>query len=60
MEEVRSLFEAIGYIPALTATLNIGTCIHRTRMGRGYYTPEELYEKTGIRKVQDFPIFMHE
>ena len=45
IEEVRSLFEAIGYIPAITATLNTGTCIHRTRMGRGYYTPKVLSYK---------------
>ena len=42
VEEVRLLFETIENIPAITATLNIGTCIHRTRMGRGYYTPKEL------------------
>lgn len=45
VEEVRRLFETIGYIPAITATLNNGTCIHRTRLGRGYYTPRELSYK---------------
>ena len=45
VEEVRSLFETVEYIPVITATLKTGTCIHRTRMGRGYYAPRELSYK---------------
>ena len=44
-KEVRELLEVIGIIPIMTAKLNTGTRIHRTRMGRGYYQPWQLTYK---------------
>ena len=43
--EVRRLLELVEHIPITTAKLSIGTRIHRTRMGRGYYTPRDLTYK---------------
>lgn len=45
VEDVRHLFETVENIPAITATMNTGTRIHRTRMGRGYYQPWQLTYK---------------
>lgn len=45
VEEVRHLFEVIECIPIMTAKLSVGTRIHRTRMGRGYYQQWELTYK---------------
>lgn len=44
-EEVRKLLDVVKYIPIITAKLSVGTRIHRTRMGRGYYQPWELTYK---------------
>lgn len=43
--EVSRLLRMVEDIPAITATLREGVAIHRTRMGRGYYTKGELTYK---------------
>lgn len=45
VDEVRQLFKTIGRIPAIAANLKVGTCLHRTRMGRGYYSSMDLTYK---------------